>query len=496
MNPTKHFEVDAAVLRKCFGEDQNPTEQIKATISCYPDGQICLESDFQIINSISQKIYIEHLMDERYSGDYLLGGVTSEGYSISANTSIGTKFNNEGIKFEFSDLASDSEKRGFIGLKNLRIDYNLDAELGVVNEIRYGLTDIKLLKNFTASFIKDKAQLRLKSISNIDQEGDRNIAKLNSEMILSNIPISENGIAQQNLYCTSSQLYGAYFTWFQMLLTFSSGHIVRDIYRVETTQANNGATKVVEYWSGRYSLKKSGLRVIQDSNISEFIIQVANNVNFDIFRDIGLGLSLSWYIESFDTTTLPTQCLFLYTAIETLNSNFPEEKLKEELAVNSINLENPLSEKITIIIEKLKELRDFCQYLVGEETNKRKFNSHLQRISQVCDSLSTTIQKQKKPTFNTFNNLLKSILIYYKVPYKDLFPDLDIKTVRDKLIHTGLYIKQSKEESTEFYLKLQSLFIRIVLSILEYKGSYFESAPTAEHATHQLIYKDFKRLDE
>jgi len=496
MNPTKHFEVDAAVLRKCFGEDQNPTEQIKATISCYPDGQICLESDFQIINSISQKIYIEHLMDERYSGDYLLGGVTSEGYSISANTSIGTKFNNEGIKFEFSDLASDSEKRGFIGLKNLRIDYNLDAELGVVNEIRYGLTDIKLLKNFTASFIKDKAQLRLKSISNIDQEGDRNIAKLNSEMILSNIPISENGIAQQNLYCTSSQLYGAYFTWFQMLLTFSSGHIVRDIYRVETTQANNGATKVVEYWSGRYSLKKSGLRVIQDSNISEFIIQVANNVNFDIFRDIGLGLSLSWYIESFDTTTLPTQCLFLYRAIETLNSNFPEEKLKEELAVNSINLENPLSEKITIIIEKLKELRDFCQYLVGEETNKRKFNSHLQRISQVCDSLSTTIQKQKKPTFNTFNNLLKSILIYYKVPYKDLFPDLDIKTVRDKLIHTGLYIKQSKEESTEFYLKLQSLFIRIVLSILEYKGSYFESAPTAEHATHQLIYKDFKRLDE
>jgi hypothetical protein len=150
-------------------------------------------------------------MDERYSGDYLLGGVTSEGYSISANTSIGTKFNNEGIKFEFSDLASDSEKRGFIGLKNLRIDYNLEAELGVVNEIRYGLTDIKLLKNFTASFIKDKAQLRLKSISNIDQEGDRNSAKLNSEMILSNIPISENGIAQQNLYCTSSQLYGAYF---------------------------------------------------------------------------------------------------------------------------------------------------------------------------------------------------------------------------------------------------------------------------------------------
>jgi hypothetical protein len=105
-----------------------------------------------------------------------------------------------------------------------------------------------------------------------------------------------------------------------MLLTFSSGHRVRDIYRVETTQTNNGAIKVVEYWSGEYSLKKSGLMVIQNSSISEFIIQVANKVTFDIFGDMGLGLSLSWYIESFDfdTEMLPTQCLFLYTAIETL----------------------------------------------------------------------------------------------------------------------------------------------------------------------------------
>ena len=104
------------------------------------------------------------------------------------------------------------------------------------------------------------------------------------------------------------------------------------------------------------------------------------------------------------------------------------------------------------------------------------------------------MQKPKKQNFNTFNNLLKNILIYYKVPYKDLFPDLDIKTVRDKLIHTGFYIKQNKE-SSEFYLKLQSLFIRIVLSILEYEGLYLESAPIAKHGTHQLIYKDFKRSD-
>ena len=196
------------------------------------------------------------------------------------------------------------------------------------------------MRNLEAFFIENHAQLRLILIPNIDQEGDHNIAKLNSEMMLSNIPISENRIPQQNLYDNSSQLYGAYFTWFQMLLTFSSGHRVRDIYRVETTQTNNGAIKVVEYWSGKYSLKKSGLMVIQDSNISEFIMQVANKVTFDIFGDMGLGLSLSWYIESFDTAIdtamLPTQCLFLYTAIETLNSNFPEENL----AVTSNNSNN------------------------------------------------------------------------------------------------------------------------------------------------------------
>jgi hypothetical protein len=526
MNPIKHFEVNAAVLRKCFGEDPKPIEQIKANIYCYPDGQISLESDFQTINNISQKITFEYsgvnevtdsrsldeycaaffagerlktsAVEEPYKGDYVLEGVTSEGYSISANTSVGTKFNNEGIKFELSDSLSDSEKRDFIGLKDLRIDYNLETELGFVNEIRYGLTDIQLSENIEPYFIKNHTQLRLKSIQNIDHEENSHIAKLNSEMILSNIPRSENSIAQQNLYDTSSQLYGAYFTWFQMLLTFSSGHRVRDIYRVETTQTNNGATKVVEYWYGKSSLKKSGLRVIQDSNISEFIIQVAKKVTFDIFGVLGLGLSLSWYIESFDTTTLPTQCLFLYTAIETLNSNFPEERLEEELAVSSDTSENPLKQKITKIKKNnIKTLRDFSEKeLVNEECKQRKLDRIIQRLDQACDSLSTIIQKQNKQTFNTFNNLLKSIIIYYRVPYKDLFPDLDIKTVRDKLIHTGLYIKQNKEESTEFYLKLQSLFIRIVLSILEYEGSYFESAPTAEHGIHQLISKDFKRLNE
>jgi len=527
MHPIKHFEVDAAVLRKCFGEDRKPIEHIKATIYCYPDGQICLESDFKTINNINQKINFEYsgrnevvdsrpldkicaaflagesveikVVEERYTGDYILEGVTSEGVSISANTSIGTKFNDEGRKGEFSGLESDNEsqERGLIGLNNLRVDYNFEAEVGVIKEIRYGLTNIRIL-NFEAFFIENQAQLQLILIPNIDQEGNPNIAKLNCEMILSDIPISENRIPQQNLYDTSSQLYGAYFTWFQMLLTFSSGHRVRDIYRVETTQTNNGAIKVVEYWSGEYSLKKSGLMVIQNSSISEFIIQVANKVTFDIFGDLGLGLSLSWYIESFDfdTEMVPTQCLFLYTAIETLNSNFSKEKLAVN-SNNSNNLENNSPKKITNITDNIEKLRNFYQeYIVSEETQKRKFNSILQRISQACDSLSTIMQKPQRP-FNTFNNLLENLLIYYRVLYKDLFPDLDIKdikTVRDKLVHTGFYIKKS-EESTEFYLKLRSLFIRIVLSILEYEGSYCESAPTAEHGTHQLIYKDFKRLD-
>ncbi len=539
MNPIKHFEVDAAMLRKFFCEDQKTIEHIKGTIYCYPDGQICLESDFETINHIRRKIISEHsgrkefidspswddicaslladkegefkytreekfetkVVDEPYTGDYILEGVTSEGASISANTSIATKFNDEGIKLEQFGMESDSESqnRGLIALSDLRIDYNSEADSGVIKETRYGLTDIKILKNFEVPFINGQAQLKLNLLPNIDQEGDRNIAKLNSEMMLSNIPITENCIAQENLYDASSQRYRAYFTWFQMLLTFSSGHRVRDIYRVETTQTNNGEIKVVEYWSGTYSLKESGLMLIQYSNISEFIIQVANKVTFDIFGDMGLGLSLSWYIESFntaiDTEMIPTQCLFLYTAIETLNSNFPEKNLAVA-SNNSNDLENTSNKKITNIRDNLEKLREFYQeYIVSEETQERKFNSILRRIDQACDSLSTIMQKPKKQTFNTFNDLLKNILIYYKVHYKDLFPDLDIKNVRDKLIHTGFYIKENQEAS-EFYLKLRSLFIRIVLSILEYEGSYCESAPTAEHGTHQLIYKDFKRLHE
>jgi hypothetical protein len=77
------------------------------------------------------------------------------------------------------------------------------------------------LKDFEVPFLNGQAQLKLNLLPNIDQEGDRNIAKLNSEMMLSNIPIAENCIAQENLYDTSSQRYRAYFTWFQMLLTYT-----------------------------------------------------------------------------------------------------------------------------------------------------------------------------------------------------------------------------------------------------------------------------------
>lgn len=522
MKPIRQFEVDDAVLRKTFVEDKRPIENIKAIIYCYPDGQISLESDCQTINNIGQKIALEYsgwdeitdfrpldeicdafltgeilktrVVEKPYTGEYTLEGLTPAGVLVSANTSIGTKFNCKNIEVEV--------KREKIGLKRLQVDYNFNVELGAIKQILYGLTNIKILQSFEASFIESKARLRLELLPNIERQGDSNISRLNSEMLLCNIPIPKDDLVQQNPYDTSSRLYGAYSTWFQMLFTFSSGYETRDIYRVETTQTSNGTEKVVEYWSGGYSQKKSGLMVIQENDISKFIIQVANKVTFNIFRDIGLGLSLSWYIESFDTTMLSTQCLFLYTAIETLNSNFHEGNLSIKHNISE-NRPNKQEEKIRNIKDNLGKLHKFFNEDVIEnlaEVNESKqakirdFNSVLQRVFQAFDSVLNMIKKQNKVSLDTFNNLLKNILIYYKVPYDDLFPTLDIKTVRDKLIHTGFYIKHN-QEATEFYLKLRSLFIRIVLSILEYEGTYIESNPTAEHGTHGLIYKNFKRLD-
>lgn len=532
MKPIRQFEVDDAVLRKTFVEDQRPIENIKAIIYCYPDGQISLESDCQTINNIGQKIALEYsgwdeitdsrpldeiwdafltgeilktrVVEKPYTGEYTLEGLTPAGVLVSANTSIGTKFNCKNIEVELCSLENRvrSHKREKIGLKSLQVDYNFGVELGAIKQILYGLTNIKILQSFEASFIESKARLRLEFLPNIERQGDSNISKLNSEMLLYNIPIPKDDLVQQNPYDTSSRLYGAYSTWFQMLFTFSSGYETRDIYRVETTQTSNGTEKVVEYWSGGYSQKKSGLMVIQGNDISKFIIQVANKLTFNIFRDIGLGLSLSWYIESFDTTMLSTQCLFLYTAIETLNSNFHKGNFLRKYNISE-NRPNKKEQKIRDIKDNLEKLHKiFKENVIGnlaegnesKQATTRKFNSILQRVFQACDSLLNMIKEQNKVSFDTFKNFLENILIYYKVPYDDLFPTLDIKTVRDKLIHTGFYIKHN-QEATEFYLKLRSLFIRIVLSILEYEGTYIESNPTAEHGTHGLIYKNFKRLD-
>lgn len=282
-----------------------------------------------------------------------------------------------------------------------------------------------------------------------------------------------------------------------MLLTFLSGREVSNIYRIETILTSEGVEDVLEYWCGGYSIKKIGFRLVQDINISKFITQVANQVTFDIFGTMGLGLSLSWYIESFNTAMAPVQCLFLYTAIETLNHNFPKEKLINTHDKKPQKQLNSKQEKVQFIREEIKKLRQLYQENTvrdldetgndgSRNTNKNetKFESILQRIDQKCESLSNDVKDPDQESYNTFKHIIESILIHYKVPYKDLFPDLNIITVRNKLIHTGYYIEQN--QATEFYLKLRSLFIRMVLSIVEYEGSYSESTLTAEYGIHKL----------
>ena len=66
----------------------------------------------------------------------------------------------------------------------------------------------------------------------------------------------------------------------------------------------------------------------------------------------------------------------------------------------------------------------------------------------------------------------------YKVNYEDLFEEVDslkflqeLNSVRNDLIHRGY---TPIEKIRNYSVKLNSLVVRIILSIIEYDGDYFE----------------------
>lgn len=110
----------------------------------------------------------------------------------------------------------------------------------------------------------------------------------------------------------------------------------------------------------------------------------------------------------------------------------------------------------------------------------------------LCTCLETLKKHHNPNSKGTFKSRLKEVLEFYKVPYGDLFPSLEFIEIRNKIIHEGFGGSDVFRELR----KLGNLVVRIILSILEYRGNYIESRKIeiknrTDLSKYGLAYKAF-----
>ena len=296
------------------------------------------------------------VVQSSYEGDYEIEGKTVEGWKIRAIAS------NVGFKVGFTD---ESKKKGRedkykVRLEDLCIDYALHLPReGKTQEIVYGLANIKVFHNFLAKIGNLEAEICIESVST-EESNKSNV--LSAEMTLSNI-------------CENEQdSYENYFFWLTSLLSLASGNCISQIYKIKTVKYEDLQMKS-EYWAGmNLHGEARGLAVMQSPHLPLFIQQCAKQMTWENFSKRGVGLALSWYVDTFTSTVVEVNFLLLCTVLESLNKKFSEN----------------ISERI--------------------------------------------ISKNEKVSFK---NSLKEMFRTYNVPYEDLFPELEFIKVRNNIVHEG-----------------------------------------------------------
>lgn len=267
---------------KAYEEDENRIDDFSATIFFYKNGQVFLKAEQEIFKKIVEKMErdTEHSVQcPTYKGDYRITGKTSEGQNLSAITC-------------YSLLQPDK-----MSLENVNL-----GGTGVLNrediiEARYCLANLPIsLKNPTLSlkFLNYQDGFVLVPKDTIVDSQNQDIRISTSIMILKN----QDGMSEEE--------YKNYLTWFELILSFASGHNVQEIYSVKFFKFGND-TQELEYWSGRgySSSEASGNRVIQ--RIDEFVDKIICKVNYENFEHKGLGTALGWYVDCFNTIFAPTK---------------------------------------------------------------------------------------------------------------------------------------------------------------------------------------------
>jgi hypothetical protein len=461
----------SGLFKKFHEEDTQPIEINDANIYCYVNGNILCEVNFQVNQQIDDKISDEsvpisqlkgetikpadimqfrkldrleteiEMVQQPYDGDYEIEGKTVEGWKIKAIIADANFPVTLGV-----DNSENSEQEGKsqVRLRDLDIDYNLDSlEEGGTEEIAYGLANIEVIDNFKAQIGNLEAEMCIESVSTRESTNKSGI--LSAEMTLRNIRENEQ------------DSYETYCAWLISLLSLASGHCVDKIYRIKAVRSEHFQIKS-EYWSGRKLRSEArGIPVIQSPHLELFMQQCAKNLTWETFSDKGVGLALSWYIDTFVSPMAEVNFLLLCTVLESLNKKYSSNASKKLL---------PTKIYRQIRRQILKVVSDFPQnpQNINNQDDLKKYNIFQIKVEKSFADGS----------YNQIGDLrasLEEMFKTYSVPYEDLFPELEFITIRDKIVHEGFY---EVDVSLELY-KLSNLVVRVFLAILGYQGHYMES---------------------
>ena len=503
----------SGLFKKFHEEDTQPIEINDANIYCYVNGNILIEINSQVNQHIAHKKMIEfagisqlkcetikqadimqfrkldrleteiEMVQQPYDGDYEIEGKTVEGWKIKAiiadanfpvtfgvdNSKNMEQQGKSQVRLALLDLwwevyqkvqkfgnkiaeiltqrhisyINHPITRRAVRLRDLDIDYNLDSlEEGGTEEIAYGLGNIEVIDNFKAQIGNLEAEVCIESVSTRERESSNKSGILSAEMTLRKIRENEQ------------DSYETYCAWLISLLSLASGHCVDKIYRIKAVRYEHFKIKS-EYWSGRKLRSEArGIPVIQSPHLYQFMQQCAKNLTGETFSDKGVGLALTWYIDTFVSPMAEVNFLLLCTVLESLNEAYFSNDSKKKLLPK--NISKKIREKI------LKVVSDFQQEIDNPDVLE-KYNIY---SSQVKESFESGLYNKKD-----LKTSLQEMFKTYSVPYEDLFPKLEFIKIRNKIVHEGVY---EVDVSLELY-NLSNLVVRVFLAILGYQGNYMES---------------------
>lgn len=246
----------------------------------------------------------------------------------------------------------------------------------------------------------------------------------------------------------------AYFLIF--MISFASGRRVFEAYqRIEVR--NGRKFKIDEHWRGsRSRALAKGFRVIQQPHLKLFLEQLINEkARLESYRS-SLLLSLSWYLETFESNILATNFLLLCTAIEAFNEEFKKIQKSSSTKLISTSKYRAVKKSIFQCVDEHKS------DLHGDDTYK--YEIFKRKITSFFNSGSLNMTGNLGPS-------LQDMLIYFKVEYEDLFPKFDFIKIRNNVVHRGTH---DFNEMLDVYPRLETLYIRLILCVLEYDGDYME----------------------